>query len=92
MSRHQFIIGTIRGVTFGERFKKNFYCGVYEVISLRKWPSSYDWGGGGTTCIFVYKQHSMVNTGNVNADFKLPTHKRYSVLMDILSAKFTHLH
>ena len=37
-----FIIGTIRGVTSGERFKKNFYCGVYEVISLRKWPSSYD--------------------------------------------------
>ena len=33
---------TIRGVTSGERFKKNFYCGVYEVISLRKWPSSYD--------------------------------------------------
>ena len=37
-----FTIGTIRGVTSGERFKKNFYCGVYEVISLRKWPSSYD--------------------------------------------------
>ena len=36
-----FIIGTIRGVTSGERFKKNFYCGVYEVISLRKWPSCY---------------------------------------------------
>ena len=37
-----FIIGTIRGVTSGERFKKNFFCGVHEVISLRKWPSSYD--------------------------------------------------
>ena len=37
-----FIIGTIRGVTSGERFKKNFYCGVSAVISLRKWPSSYD--------------------------------------------------
>ena len=36
--------------------------------------------------------YGIVNTGNVNADFKLPTHKRYSVLMDILSAKFTHLH
>ena len=37
-----FIIGTIRGVTSGERFKKHLDCGVYEVISLRKWPSSYD--------------------------------------------------
>ena len=27
-------IETIRGVTSGERFKKNFYCGVYEVISV----------------------------------------------------------
>ena len=33
------IIGLKRIVNF----KKNFYCGVYEVISLRKWPSSYDW-------------------------------------------------
>ena len=36
--------------------------------------------GGGTTCIYMYKQHSIVNTGNVNADFKLLTHNRYSVL------------
>ena len=37
-------------------------------------------GGGGTTCIYMYKQHSIVNTGNFNADFKLLTHNRYSVL------------
>ena len=37
-------------------------------------------GGGGTSCIYMYKQHSIVNTGNVNADFKLLTHNRYSVL------------
>ena len=33
----------VRGVTSGERFKKNFYCSVYEVISQRKWPNSYVW-------------------------------------------------
>ena len=37
-------------------------------------------GGGGTTCIYMYKQHSIVITGNFNADFKLLTHNRYSVL------------
>ena len=44
-------MGTIRGVTSGERFKKDFYCGVYEVISLRKWPSSYDWG-----CLYYFQR------------------------------------
>ena len=29
-----FIIGTIRGVTSGERFKKNFYCGVGRVVTI----------------------------------------------------------
>ena len=38
------------------------------------------WGRGGTTCIYMYKQHSIVITGNFNADFKLLTHNRYSVL------------
>ena len=28
----------------------------------------------------MYKQHSIVNIGNFNADFKLLTHNRYSVL------------
>ena len=28
----------------------------------------------------MYKHHSIVNTGNFNADFKLLTHNRYSVL------------
>ena len=28
----------------------------------------------------MYKQHSIVITGNFNADFKLLTHNRYSVL------------
>ena len=37
-------------------------------------------GGDGTTCIYMYKQHSIVITGNFNADFKLLTHNRYSVL------------
>ena len=37
-------------------------------------------GGGGTTCIYMYKQHSIVITGNFNADFELLTHNRYSVL------------
>ena len=35
-------------------------------------------GGGGT--IYMFKQISMVDTGNVNADFKLLTHNPYSVL------------
>ena len=33
----------LRGVTSGERFKKNFYCSVYEVISQHKWPSNCEW-------------------------------------------------
>ena len=35
------------------------------------------WGKGG---INIYKQHSIVNTGNANGDFKLMTHNRYSVV------------
>lgn len=30
-------------VNFGKRFKKNFYCYVNEVISQRKWSSTYEW-------------------------------------------------
>ena len=29
---------------------------------------------------YMYMRHSIVNTGNVNVDFKLLTHNRYSVL------------
>ena len=43
-------------------------------------------GGGGTTCIYTYKQHSIVNTGNFNADFKLLTHNLYS----LLNGQFVH--
>ena len=35
------------------------------------------WGRGG---INIYKQYSIVNTGNANGDFKLMTHNRYSVV------------
>ena len=37
-------------------------------------------GGDGTTCVYMYKQHFIVNTGNFNADIKLRSHNRYSVL------------
>ena len=45
--------------------------------SLQNWLGG---GGGGTTYIYMYKQHSIVNTGNFNAEFKLLTHNRYLVL------------
>ena len=61
-----FIIGTIRGVTSGERFKKNFYCGVYEVISLGKWPSSYD-------CIVPLADQGM---GGIGIGDPLPVSKK----------------
>ena len=38
------------------------------------------WERCGTSCIYMYKQHSIVNTGNFNADLKVLTHNRYSVL------------
>ena len=37
-------------------------------------------GGGGTTYIYMYKQHSIINTSNFNVEFKLLTHNRYLVL------------
>ena len=36
------------------------------------------WGSGGT--IYIYKQQSILNTGNVNVEFKLLTHNQYLVL------------
>ena len=45
-----------------------------------RWQNWLGEGGGDTTYIYMYKQHSIVNTGNVNTDFKLMTHNRYSVL------------
>ena len=68
----------VRGVTSGKRFKKNFYCSVYEVISQGKWPSSYEWIFCGNK-----NKHGCSDACNVIADIAVPL-KNHDVFLVFL--------
>ena len=72
----------VRGVTSGERFKKNFYCSVYEFISQRKWSSSYEW-------IFCWYKHGCRDACNGIADIAIPLKNHGVFLVFLLLNRWT---